>query len=389
MTDESNIAGMLAVAGLFTITFYLLRDPVGDAESAIIAAAVAPPPMSQSQLISRQCNRMARNVYEPIRDRELASLEIKSSQNIKLVRYKYAEKIRLAELACITKAGLKPNSRLSPNISTTGGKYIAAVQTDPNKLNQAIACALKRNVEVRNYANRYPPGIQRTIAYNQASIRVQSECARQYGLPDPTALKFALRKDYSNLRIPTGKIAAATAGCTGLTGATLTACKKAQPAPKPKLVIKPTGYGQAGTGSITKKKILTGTRVVQNRLVPAPSARVSPRRTMATPGLTFRFTTSLADRCIIAAQNYYDKLKSQALSNLARQRGYRSIQEMFSSYNNDRSTRGMAFITEERYNNAKKDAVKNCILRYSSPQLAKEMSEFDNKLRAEPELKST
>lgn len=39
MPDESNIGTMLAVAGLFAITFYLLRDPVGDAESAIIAAA--------------------------------------------------------------------------------------------------------------------------------------------------------------------------------------------------------------------------------------------------------------------------------------------------------------------------------------------------------------
>lgn len=39
MTDDSNIGTMLAVAGLFAITFYLLRDPVGDAESAIIAAA--------------------------------------------------------------------------------------------------------------------------------------------------------------------------------------------------------------------------------------------------------------------------------------------------------------------------------------------------------------
>ena len=39
MTDDSNIGTMLAVAGLFALTFYLLRDPVGDAESAIIAAA--------------------------------------------------------------------------------------------------------------------------------------------------------------------------------------------------------------------------------------------------------------------------------------------------------------------------------------------------------------
>jgi hypothetical protein len=38
MKESADIGSMLAVAGLFAISFWLLRDPVGDAEKAIIGA---------------------------------------------------------------------------------------------------------------------------------------------------------------------------------------------------------------------------------------------------------------------------------------------------------------------------------------------------------------
>lgn len=183
------------------------------------------------------------------------------------------------------------------------------------------------------------------------------------------------------------------AGCTGLTGATLTACQKAQPKPKPK---------PAATGPITPAK----RGITPAKPKPKPAA-TGPRKVGITPtdlrkrcndlDGTFRCDTRGCkcyqpirpsninvvryNNCYKSVKRYYLSKMTQSLKNIAAQCGY-TVQQL---QNNTALSCGNQFhLTQFRYHNAIKDADKQCQIKFLGIDAVRAASRIVPRSNADP-----